>query len=286
MLFNTFQYKTLCEVVIRHAYFLNKGTLDFDDMLSPLSNELLSKFQFTDAFEIVPSAKTASLLKNLQIRCVFSTQGFKLVAKTEESALLPLIPLADEDTFVFAVKMKHPQFPNITKITSSSDRLLLLTNSQPSAFSTAPVFMPQMIVDQRIDDTFLLSAVDSKKLQEEWFVPQETTKLFGIIHLKIKGNTAADDLLTVTRDLKVPAPIFKIHFDTQNTHWKYIKASSNFEAETTNALPLTKHGYIAIDPATDFTSVPIPPALDYFYPNPMLETFEVVAAKTYSVIFI
>jgi len=286
MPFNTFQYKTLCEVAIRHAYFMNKGTLDYDDMPLPQAKEVLSIFQFNEAIEIVPSAKTANLLKNLQIRCVFSNQGFKLVAKTEESILFPLIPLEDSDTFVFAVRMKHPQFPNITKITSSSDRLMLFTNAQPSAFSTIPVFMPQLIVDERIDDAFLLSVEDSAKLRDEWFAQQETAKLLGIIHLKVKSNSVSDDLLTVSRELKVPAPIFKIHFDTQNTHWKYIKASANFEAETTVALPLTKHGYIAIDPATDFTSVPSPPALDYFYPNPMLETFEVIAAKTYSVIFI
>lgn len=288
MAFNTFQYKTLCEVVVRHAYFLNKGVLDFDAMTPPLDKEALSKFQFNEAIEIIPSAHTANLLKNLQIRCVFSDQGFRLVAKTEESVLLPLIPLEDSDTFVFAVKMKHPQFPNITKITSSSDRLLLFTNAQPVEFSTVPVFMPQLAASQRIDDTFLLSVDDSSKLRDKWLAPQDTTKLLGMIYLKVKGNVAANDLLTVAREVKVPAPIFKIHFDTQNTYWKYIKLSANFEAETTASLPLTKHGYIAIDPATDLDPVlpPASPALDYFYPNPMLETFEVVAAKTYSVIFI
>lgn len=286
MAFSTFEYKELCKVVVRHGYFLDNGADDFNSLTADEQKVALNNYQFTDMLNIVPLAHTQQLLRNLQSRVVFDNQGFKLVVKTAEGGSKPLIDFADDETFLFAIKLNHPFFPAITNITDSRKRLMLFANSVPDELPGFSDFMPLEADSQYADDTFLLSESDSDILKAARADTSLATGLLGFIYLRTKGNSASLDLLEANGNIKAIPPVFKIHFETRSTYWKYIKRGADFMVETNKTFPLTKKGFIEIDTTNDF-DVPLdPPESGYFYPNPSLENFEFTPTKTYSVIFI
>ncbi|WP_299189550.1 hypothetical protein [uncultured Aquimarina sp.] len=123
--------------------------------------------------------------------------------------------------------------------------------------------------------------------------------LLGIIELQMIGdnnmdiieidNTDPNDIKSFLLD---PTPTYKLHFENRKTIWKYIKKSDENELETSSVKPLTRNGFIEIDPDTDFTG-PLPVDIDkYIFPNPtaniVKQTTDVNTniTTTYSEIFI
>lgn len=286
MAFSTFEYKELCKVVIRHGYLLDNGADDFDSLTANEQKTALNNFQFTEMVNIVPLPYTQQLLKDLQSRVIFDNQGFRLVAKTAEAGSKPLIDFADNETFLFAIKLKHPYFPAITNITDSRKQLMLFANVKPDELDEWSDFVPLEADSQYADDTFLLLEPDSDILKAAWADTSLATGLLGFIYLRTKGNSASLDLLEANGDIKATPPVFKIHFETRRTYWKYIKRGADFMVKTNKTFPLTKKGFIEIDTTNDFDTPLDPPESGYFYPNPSLENFEFTPTKTYSVIFI
>lgn len=287
-MYNVFDYKTLCDVVIRHSYFLNDGETDFDDMPSQTQQDMLRKYQFTDVLQLVTSARTAETMRNHQMTVKTSNEGIRLMIRTKGNDLKPLTGLADDTIFVFGLKINHPLFSYFTRATVAPGRAFLFANNEvydPGVIDYVE-FIPLITNDQRVDDSFLLTQEDTTALLNAWFPGESQMGIIGLICLQIKGVLPALDLLSETGETTPDFPQFKVHFDTQSTYWKYKRESADFEAETWDSLPLTKHGFIHIDPNTAFTTTPPSEALNYSYPNPLLETFEATPTKLYSVIFI
>lgn len=141
---------------------------------------------------------------------------------------------------------------------------------------------------------------DEGKLIIEQSIQKETGKgLLGIIELKMIGDNTMDVVEIDTSDpnesksfLLDPFPAFKIHFDNRKTIWKYIKKSDDNELETSSVKPLTKNGFIEIDPNADFSGT-LPVDIDkYMFPNPTANMIKQVTDEntnittTYSEIFI
>ncbi|MBW1297696.1 hypothetical protein [Aquimarina litoralis] len=141
---------------------------------------------------------------------------------------------------------------------------------------------------------------DKGKLIIEQSIQKERGKgLLGIIELQMIGDNNMDLIEIDISDpnenksfLLDPFPAFKIHFDNKKTIWKYIKKSVENELETSSVKPLTKNGFIEIDPNTDFSGA-LPADIDkYMFPNPTANTIKQVTDEntnittTYSEIFI
>jgi hypothetical protein len=149
---------------------------------------------------------------------------------------------------------------------------------------TTVVQLPKLADNTRIDDSFLLSADDTKTLLDKYVAPIDRYGLIGLIYIRVKGSGAGNNLLTGAGETTNAYPVFKIHFNNASTFWKYKKPSDGFEATTSSPKPLTKYGFIKITHDGDFP-LPHPPA-SYQYPNPRPDTFEISGSDIYSVIFI
>lgn len=153
-----------------------------------------------------------------------------------------------------------------------------------------------VLADVSIDDL----ATDAGKTIINQAIRKEKGKgLLGIIQLKMLGDNNMDlieiditDPSAVKNYLLDPIPDYKLHFDNRKTIWKYIKKADDNELETLSVKPLTRYGFIEIDPDNDFQA-PLPSEIDnYLFPNPTADLIKQTTDEntntttTYSEIYI
>ncbi|ASS48507.1 MAG: hypothetical protein A3D31_07885 [Candidatus Fluviicola riflensis] len=285
-MFQTDLHRSLCEVIILHGYHLDNGLTGYDAMTTAAKSKALKGYHVSNTFDIVPTIATAKQLRNHRILPVVSNDGLHLMITTKKTDSIPLTGLADSEIFVFLLKAKIPsEFTYSTQLTENRSRVLFFSNYQPAEVVTVLTPIPLQADAKHADDSFLLSEADTITVLDLYVPVAERKGVTGIICIKTKGVGASRDLLTAG-SVKATSPKFKIHFDAKKTFWKYKKESVSFIVETKVALPLTKNGFINIDPANDFTVATNPTQQAYQYPNPSLGTIEITPTKTYSVIFI
>ncbi len=287
-MFQTDLHRILCEVTILHGYYLDNGLIAYDDdgMTATEKAKAMKRYNVLDVFNIVPTAATTKQLRNHRILPILSNDGLHLMITTKKTDSLPLTGLADSEIFVFLLKAKIPaEFKYSTDLLDDRSRILFFSNYQPTELTTVLTPVPLATDSKHADNSFLLNAADSAKVLDLYVPVEERGGLTGIICIKTKGVGATRDLLTAGA-VKATAPKFKIHFDAKKTFWKYKKESVSFEVETKVALPLTKYGFVDINPVNSFTTATNATQRAYQYPNPSLGTIEITPSKTYSVIFI
>jgi hypothetical protein len=255
-------------------------------MTGTQQKESLARFDFREAVALVPTAETLEAMQGRKIQAVVGNEGIRLVVRTLDD-LKPVTGIEQDLVLVFALKIRHTRFAYFTDLVlDDPNSILLFANTLIPGLATQDKLIPRLSETQLADDSFRLSAIDSEILFKSHFAGEDRHGLIGLVYLRVIGDTPNHGLLNVNGETKASPVNFKLHFGTVSTYWKYIKESDDFIAETDAALPLTKHGFIEIDPANDFTVAPPAAALDYSYPNPLLESFEITQTKTYSVIFI
>ena len=285
-MFQTDLHRSLCEVSILHGYYLDNGLTDYDAMTATEKFKAMKRYNVLDIFNIVPTTETAKKLRNHRMLSVNSSEGIRLMITTKKTDSLPLTGLADNEVFVFLLKAKNPSdFTYSTELLDDRSRVMFFSNYQPTELTTVLTPVPLATDTKHADNSFLLSTLDSTKVLDLYVPEGERGGLTGIICIKTKGIGATRDLLTAGA-VKATAPKFKIHFDAKKTFWKYKKESVSFVVETIVALPLTKYGFVDINPVNAFTTATNATQRAYQYPNPSLGTIEITPSKTYSVIFI
>ncbi|MFD2565671.1 hypothetical protein [Aquimarina rubra] len=140
---------------------------------------------------------------------------------------------------------------------------------------------------------------EGKQILDQSIQKEQGRGLLGIIELQMIGDNTMDVIEIDSTDpddiksfLLEPIPEYKLHFENRKTIWKYIKKSDANELETSSVKPLTRNGFIEIDPDTDFSG-PLPTDIDkYIFPNPTANIIKQVTDEntnittTYSEIFI
>lgn len=184
-------YKTLFNINIHHAYFLDDGEAKFSSMSPPEKIEQLQRYRTSDYLKIIPTATTASVMRNYRMLLKPHKQGFRVLTTALEKEILtetkysPIIDLDNDLTLTFAIHAKDIFFNNYTQITArDNNRLYLFSNIKPS--TEAVGFGNIFTEDGKIDSSFLLTAESSRNLittisGEDEFFNNETT-LFSMIH--------------------------------------------------------------------------------------------------------
>ena len=297
-MYQSTHYRTLFELYIRHGYMLDDGDTPFDSLNAINKANALKRYRYEELVSVVPTQRTVATIGNHRLLSRRSNQTFTLVGSTREGSSLPLTGLDDSTVFVFLIRSVHPKFPYFTNLTIESGRMLLLANDQPEEIETSipliPVRQdnpPPATPPVHVDDSFLLSEEDTTTMLEAFTDPLERSGVIGMVWIRVKSNSNDDLSLlnTVSGTIKANWPKFLLHFDTQSTFWRYVRETP-LEVKIYNTAvvhPITRFGYIELDPATDFEGSPLdPPEANYAFPNPMLEIFEFEGTDVYSVIFI
>lgn len=279
------RYKTLFRVFIYHNYHLNDGADEFNTMNDEEKNIQLKDYDHHSFLEIIPTRDTSRFLAGHNLVFRSGRDHFGIGVKTNpDNAQEPFISIDTTGFLTFLIRIKDPYFINYTRYAVEKDRILYLTNVKPDTEGMDFTYIPGFAENIFVGEDHKLSEDGTRDLLGE-LKDDEKIGLSGCIKLHMQADSAERNILDNTGELPPDVPEFKIHFDNRKTFWKYLKPSEGFEAETQAEKPLTKNGFITIDPDTDFAAPP-PGAGSYRYPNPSVHSIKTVANKTYSEIFI
>ena len=290
-------YRTLFELHVLHEYYLNSGPDPFRDM-NPEQQQLMFKnYAFNGFLRVIPTTQTRQVLNNQKLMVRSDQRGLQIVANIESTApgnpANPLIPLADDLELHFLVKIGDPAFEIYTDLTLVKNELFWFSNIQPPGIVNFP-YIPTSSAPEFISDGYRLDLAKSQEVAALLGITrEEQIGLLGIITLRMHGD---EDNITDGSD-KVPAtPVrFELEFANRSTIWKYYFQNSDYYAETTSPKPLTRNGYVEIDPGQlelGNKNPAIPPEeydfdlTPYYYPAPDVRKTELVAGNLYSVIYI
>lgn len=274
-------YGLLFEVTLFHNYFLNNGEEIFTGMSANDKIKMLQKFNSDDFCSIRPTVETHTLLKNYKMAFKMTQTGFKVYIKVKETEeTYPFLKVPSDLNLNFLVNINDYQFENYTDLDFAANQVFLFSNVRPSTEPPTFEYLPKINNNKLISNAFLVSEETSAHLIST-LQPAEKQGLFGLVSLNMKGDNVSGNL--VQNDGKMLNPNFKIHFDNRKTLWKYINRKTATEIKTNALKPLTRSGFVEIDPLTDFT--PAEPA-DSHYPNPSVKSITKFNGDYYSEIFI
>lgn len=276
----TSTYGLLFEVTLFHNYFLNKGVETFASMSDDDKEKMLQQFN-TDAFSTIrPTLETNTVLKNQKMVFKKTNTGFRIYIKVKETnELEPFIEVPIDLNLNFLITINDYQFENYTNLDFAFTRVLLFSNVRPLTEPVSFKYLPQINDNKLISNAYLVSEKTTANLIST-LQPSEQQNVFGLISLTAKGDSSGN----IVDDLgKLIAPNFKIHFDNRKTLWKYINRKAGIIIETKTAKPLTRSGFVEIDPVTDLKPSQPPESQ---YPNPSVKSITKINSDYYSEIFI
>lgn len=272
-------YGLLFEVTFLHNYFLNNGEETFASMTNADKQKMLQQFS-TDAFLVLtPTLETNTVLKNYKMTFKKTKTGFRIYTKVKDE-FEPFIKIPANLNLTFLIKINDYQFENYTNLDFALTQAYHFSNVKPLTEPVSFEYLPKISDNKLISNTYLVSEETTAYLVSA-LEPLEQQNVFGIISLTAKGDNSSGNI--VNNLGKMLSPNFKIHFDNRKTLWKYINRKAGTEIKTNAAKPLTRSGFVEIDPLTDFT--PAQPA-ESQYPNPSVKSITKINSDYYSEIFI
>jgi hypothetical protein len=272
-------YGLLFEVTFLHNYFLNNGEETFASMTNADKQKMLQQFN-TDAFLILtPTLETNTVLKNYKMTFKKTKTGFRIYTKVKDE-FEPFIKIPANLNLTFLIKINDYHFENYTNLDFALTQAYHFSNVKPLTEPVSFEYLPKISDNKLISNAYLVSEETTAYLVSA-LEPSEQQNVFGVISLTAKGDNSSGNI--VNNLGKMLSPNFKIHFDNRKTLWKYINRKAGTEIKTNAAKPLTRSGFVEIDPLTDFT--PAQPA-ESQYPNPSVKSITKINSDYYSEIFI
>lgn len=294
-------FRTLVDVQVLHEYYLNSGSDSFRDMEVSQQRLMFKDYAFNGFLQVIPTAQTRRVMENQKLLLRTNPVGLQVLAQVELAAsdepATPFISLNNNLELRFLVKIGDPAFEIYTDLSLVKNKIFYFSNSRPAgvsdSFPVLPVAPDQDSAPEYISNEYQLGETLSQNILEEMHVSREDQiGLLGVLVLKMHGVDQITDA-----EGKVPGnPVtFVMEFANRSTIWKYYFQNSDYYAETTSPKPLTKNGYILIDPSqlTLGNKDPEVPSEDYvfdltpyYYPAPDVGKTEINAGNFYSVIYI
>ncbi len=272
-------YGLLFEVTFLHNYFLNNGEETFASMTNADKQKMLQQFT-TDAFLVLtPTLETNTVLKNYKMTFKKTKTGFRIYTKVKDE-FEPFIKIPANLNLTFLIKINDYHFENYTNLDFALTQAYHFSNVKPLTEPVSFEYLPKISDNKLISNAYLVSEETTAYLVSA-LEPSEQQNVFGVISLTAKGDNSSGNI--VNNLGKMLSPNFKIHFDNRKTLWKYINRKAGTEIKTNAAKPLTRSGFVEIDPLTDFT--PAQPA-ESQYPNPSVKSITKINSDYYSEIFI
>jgi hypothetical protein len=256
------QYKPLFKVDVLHLFFLNNGLKTFFSMNATDMEKQLDGYDLNSFLSIAPTGKTLEQLKGYNLVFKNTNSGFAVWTKVRnDDNTLPFIPLPDDLSFTFLVKIKDSAFYNYTNLkpgnlgkTSyfSNRRLLTETPAFPLINKSGDHFS--------INETFVLTPESAAAVQEN-LNPAEKMNLFGLIKLYVKADVPALNIINPGGKIAEPPKTFELVFANRKTFWRYIfrkdpKVKNNDDVKmegadpkvliTKSEQPLTQKGFISL----------------------------------------
>lgn len=295
-------YRTLFELQVLHEYYLNNGP-DLFRSMSPQQQQLMFKnYAFNGFLQVIPTAQTRKVMENQKLLLRAGNRGLEVIALVEETApgipAKPFIPLADDVELHFLVKINDPAFEIYTDLTLVKKELFFFSNIKPagapSNFPDLPIASEQVITPEYISNAYRMDELVSANVVKTMQISREDQiGLLGVVVLRMHGTP--HKITNDSGEVPVTPIAFVMEFANRSTIWKYYFQNSDYYAETTSPKPLTRNGYVVIDPPQLILRNKDPEILSenyefdlapYYFPAPDVRKAEIEAGIFYSVIYI
>jgi len=272
-------YGLLFQVTLLHNYFLNNGEETFAIMTDDKKEKMLQQFSADAFITVTPTLETNIVLKNYKMVFKKTKTGFGVYVKVKDESV-PFIKVPADLNLKFLININDYQFENYTNLDFALTRAYLFSNVKPLTEPVSFKYLPKISDNKLISNAYLVSEKTTADLLST-LQSSEQQNVFGVISLTAKGDNSSEDI--IDNSDKMLSPNFKIHFDNRKTIWRYIDRKAKTVIKTNTAKPLTRSGFVEIDPLTDFT--PSQPA-ESQYPNPSVKSITKIDSDYYSEIFI
>jgi hypothetical protein len=256
------QYQPLYQVDVFHLFFLNNGLKTFFSMNAVESAKQLDDYDLNAFFSITPTLETQEKLKGYKLVFRNLGTGFAIWTKVrDDNKARPFIPLPNDLSFTFLVKVKDPAFYNYTDLNPNNLRkTFYFSNRRPSTEAPAFPLINKSGDHFNIGESFALSP-GSATVEQTKLSSAEKMNLFGLIRLYMKADIPALDIIDPDGKIIDPAKTFELVFANRKTIWRYIfrkdpqvknNDSVEMEGADPNVLiskseqPLTQKGFISL----------------------------------------
>ena len=257
------QYKPLFKVDILHLFFLNNGLKTLFSMNAADAANQLDGYDLNSFFNITPTLETQEKLKGYNLAFRSINTGFTVWSKvSNEDNTFPFIPLTNDLSLTFLVKIKDSVFYNYTDINPNSlGKTFYFSNRRISTEAPAFPLINKSGDHFNINETFTLTpasaAAEQKKLS-----PAEKMNLFGVIRLYMIADNPVLNIINLNGKIAEPFKTFELVFNNRKTIWRYIfrkdpKVKNNDDIKMEGAdpkvliskseQPLTQKGFIPIE---------------------------------------
>lgn len=193
-------YKTLFNLNVLHAYFLDKGEEKYhaananDELSEEDKREAERNYNIAHFLEIVPNVLTKKLVKNYRLLIRNHLKGIRVLTSslrvnskegnTEVERFHPIINLSDDLVLTFYIRIADSYFENYTDvIEKNSPQLYYLSNN---ATSITNVFDANGSIETW--DSFLLTEKESRRLvydlEKEYQDQAQTPKRVSIANIE------------------------------------------------------------------------------------------------------
>nr|MBI1230876.1 hypothetical protein [Cytophagales bacterium] len=266
-------YRTLCVIQLRHNYFLNRGEELFEEMEAEEQEKQLRDFDWKESLRILPLGQTERILKNHQLLLRNSADSLRVVVRMRDAeSQEPFIPISQHTVLLFGITYQNPYFEHYTDMEFLGEEKVFLANNAPN-ISGFDAFQPMPVQEGVFfNPQFTIEGSQFNELLTHYTI-LEGARLKGILALYMSGQSGEYNILNGNGTVKQNPTTFYLTFDNRKTIWKYIQPSLNFTAETVNPKPLTKSGFVTVNPASDFSdTIEFPPAFQF--PNPSIHSLK------------
>jgi hypothetical protein len=256
------QYKPLFKVDVLHLFFLNNGIKSFFSMTATESAKQLDGYDLNSFFSITPTRETLEKLKGYNLVFKNTATGFAVWTKVRnDDNTLPFIPIPDDLSFTFLLKIKDSAFYNYTNLKpATQSKTIYFSNRRPLTEASAFPLINKSGDHFSINETFVLTPESTAAVKEN-LSPVEKMNLSGLIRLYMKAHIPVLNIINPDGKIADPAKTFELIFANRKTFWRYIfrknptvKNNDGVKMEgadpnvliSKSELPLTQKGFISL----------------------------------------
>lgn len=257
------QYKPLFKVDILHLFFLNNGLKTWFSMNAEEASKQLDGYFMYSFFSIVPTLETQEKLKGYNLTFKSLNTGFTVWSKVRNNNnTIPFIPLPNDLSFSFLVKVKDTAFYNYTDLNPNTlGKTFYFSNRRLSTEAPAFPLINKSGDHFSINGTFALTP-ESAAAEGEKLSSAEKINLFGLIRLYMKADNPSLNIINTDGKIAEPFKTFELVLNNRKTFWRYIfrkdpKVKNNDDVKmeasdpmvliSKSELPLTQKGFISIE---------------------------------------
>ena len=257
------QYKPLFKVDLLHLYFLNNGLKTFFTMNATEAAKQLDGYALNSFLSIAPTLETQEKLNGYSLVFRNLNSGFTIWTKVSNTDnAIPFIPLLDDLSLTFLIKINDPAFYNYTNLKlDNQGKINYFSNRRLATEAPAFPLINKSGDHFNINETFALTP-ESAASELKNLSPGEKTNLLGLIRLHMKADVPALNIIDSNGKISNPLKNFELVFANRKTFWRYIfrkdpKVKNNddvkMEGADPNVLiskseqPLTQKGFISVE---------------------------------------